>query len=204
MNKKGFTLIEILASLIVIIIVLVISVPIVTSVINGTTRSAFSSDARMILNSLRIQKDANPDFDLTTVNKSNLLSYQIDDDNYESLTISIEENEPYIYIIGQGKWNGLKACGTYKEMNIYNIGEEGVCLGEEVTSGDPIVVFQNDPNPGIICGEGTIEDYANNDTCYIYSVADLVAFSHSVNSGDNYLNKSVELVNNIEDRKSVV
>lgn len=197
MNKKGFTLIEILAALIVIIIVLVISVPIVTNVINGTTRSAFSSDAKMILNSLRIHKDANPNFDLTTVNKENLLSYQLEDDNYESLSIVMEENEPYIFIVGKEKWTGLKVCGTYRNMNVYSAEETGVCLGEE-TSGDPVVVFQTDPNPGIICGTGVVEDYANNTTCYIYSVSDLVAFSNSVNSGNNYLNKTVELVNNID------
>ena len=55
-----------------------------------------------------------------------------------------------------------------------------------------------DTTPGIICGNGETEDYDNSDTCYIYSVEDLVAFSNMVNSGKNFSGKTVMLMNGLD------
>ncbi|NLD79032.1 MAG: prepilin-type N-terminal cleavage/methylation domain-containing protein, partial [Mollicutes bacterium] len=195
MAKKGFTLIEILGVLVVLAIIIAISIPIITNILESARKRSFNSDAKLVLNAIRIQKDANPDLDETTISKSNLSEYKLSTEHYTSLTITKENDQPYIYIKGTNKWQGLKACGTYKDMNVYPIDELGVCVG------DPEVLFIEDPNPGVICGNGTAEDYNNVDTCYIYTVEDLVTFSNMVNgtTGTYYtfLNKNVELMNDI-------
>ena len=111
MNKKGFTLIEILAVLIALVIILVISIPVVTNILESARIRAFNSDAKLVLDTIRIQKDADPKLDETSVNKSNLSEYNLSIEHYKSLSITKENDQPYIYINGTNKWRGLKACG---------------------------------------------------------------------------------------------
>ena len=55
-----------------------------------------------------------------------------------------------------------------------------------------------DSNPGIVCGDSQTEDYANNPSCYIKSVEDLVALSNLVASGTNFMGKQVYLSANLD------
>ncbi|MDD4298966.1 MAG: prepilin-type N-terminal cleavage/methylation domain-containing protein, partial [Bacilli bacterium] len=49
MQKKGFTLVELLAVIVILAIILAIAVPGITGLIESTTKSAFASDAKMII-----------------------------------------------------------------------------------------------------------------------------------------------------------
>ena len=64
-----------------------------------------------------------------------------------------------------------------------------------VTEGCGYVIEQEikDENPGVICGNGTEEDYDKQEECHIKSVEDLVAFSYLVNSGKTFAGKTVYL-----------
>ena len=47
-NKKGFTLVELLAVIVILAVILVIAVPKITSTINSTRKGAFESSIKMI------------------------------------------------------------------------------------------------------------------------------------------------------------
>ena len=129
-NKKAFTLIELLAVIVILIIVLAITIPIISNVIDSTKKASFKSDAKLVLDQVRIQISKDEDFDPTSISYDTLGTYNISNENYESLTVSMVNSKPYIYIVGKNKWNGYKACGTYQNMNVYLTTEEGVCEGE--------------------------------------------------------------------------
>lgn len=48
-NKKGFTLVELLAVIVILAIILAIAVPGIAGIINSAKRGAFESDAKMIV-----------------------------------------------------------------------------------------------------------------------------------------------------------
>jgi type IV pilus assembly protein PilA len=55
-NKKGFTLVELLAVIVILAIILAIAVPSISGMINSAKRSSFEDDAKMILTGLEYQK----------------------------------------------------------------------------------------------------------------------------------------------------
>ena len=56
MRKQGFTLVELLAVLVVLAVILAIAVPSVSNIIKSSTMKAFESDAKMVLNAIRLKK----------------------------------------------------------------------------------------------------------------------------------------------------
>ncbi len=126
MNKnQGFTLIELLAVVVILAIIMFLSLPVITYNVKNATKSSFENHARMILKNLpyQIAKDAN--FDLNTVNQTNISSFlKVDTSNYKSIQIEKINEEPYIIIVGANKWNNLVARGTYNNMIV----DEGLVL----------------------------------------------------------------------------
>lgn len=119
MQKKGFTLVELLAVIVILAIILAIAVPGITGLIESTTKSAFASDAKMIIKAVENKR-------LTDENylPTNLSELNISEANYNNVTFSTIEGKVYIKIIGQNKWEGLTACGTYQNMQT---GEDVEC-----------------------------------------------------------------------------
>ena len=126
MNKnQGFTLIELLAVVVILAIIMFLSLPVITYNVKNATKSSFENHARMILKNLpyQIAKDAN--FDLNTVNQTNISSFlKVDTSNYKSIQIEKINEEPYIIIVGANKWNNLVVRGTYNNMIV----DEGLIL----------------------------------------------------------------------------
>ena len=48
MNKKGFTLVELLAVIVILAIILAIAIPSITSLINNSKKSSFESNVKML------------------------------------------------------------------------------------------------------------------------------------------------------------
>ena len=117
--KKGFTLIELIAVIVVLSIILAITVPTIIGIIETSTKNAFESDAKMVLKAVDYKKLLNEDFNPEVINKDNIYELLgLSNANYTNISIYIEDNIPEITIIGKGKWNGLIACGTYKDIKV--------------------------------------------------------------------------------------
>ncbi len=124
-NEKAFTLIELLAVVVILGIILVIAVPRITTLINNIKINAFETDMKMILNAIRLKMASNEAFDYTIINEDNvneLLS--IDNTNYKSLAVTEIEGEPYVVIVGQNRWNNLVVSGSYTNTFV----QEGLVL----------------------------------------------------------------------------
>ncbi|MDD4298442.1 MAG: fibrobacter succinogenes major paralogous domain-containing protein [Bacilli bacterium] len=138
MKKKEFTLVELLAVIVILAIILAIAVPGITRLIESTTKSAFTSDAKKIIKAVENKR-------LTDENylPTNLSELNISEANYNNVTFSTIEGKVYIKIIGQNKWEGLTACGTYQNMQA---GENVECeepTGETWLCGDAYIDTRN-------------------------------------------------------------
>jgi len=142
-QKQGFTLIELLAVIVILAIVLAIALPSITGLIGNTTERAFLMDAKMVIKAIDYQLLEGYDLEKEPINDG--INFEevlnLSAKNYESVSVSLDENdEPYVMLVGQNKWEGLTVCGTFKDMKVGQT-EEIVC---EV------------PEDNFICGEDTI------------------------------------------------
>jgi prepilin-type N-terminal cleavage/methylation domain-containing protein len=72
-NKiKAFTLVELLAVIVILSIVLAIAVPTIAGIIRSATRGSFESDAKMVLKAVEYKKLADDNFDVTAINKETI------------------------------------------------------------------------------------------------------------------------------------
>jgi prepilin-type N-terminal cleavage/methylation domain-containing protein len=154
-KKNAFTLIELVAVIVIIGIILAIAVPSITGVISNSTKAAFVSDAKLLLKAIDYKKLGNSSFNSTDVNQSNVADLLgLSSTNYKSIKIVNEENTTILTIIGKGKWDGLVACGTYHNMNVYTSTSE--CSTDlippviTIKGNDPTNIFIN----GIYSDEG--------------------------------------------------
>ena len=208
-KKKGFTLIELLAIIVILAIIAVVVTPIILDIIEDSKISAATDSAYGYKDSIQkyytTMLSQNNDFMLDgeyTIGNNGSIS---DTENtYDILASGTIPNSGYVNIE-----KGLVVSGCI-QINEYAVTLEDKKVTNTVKGNctdtpkepDEIVVEEfpqvNDTNPGIICGDNNTEDYDNNNTCYIYSVEDLVAFSNMVNSGKNFEGKTIQLMNNLD------
>ena len=205
-NKKGFTLVELLAIIVILAIIAVITVPIVLNVIENAKKGA-------AINSALGYKDAIQKYYASKLFDDNgfKLQGEFDIDNNGAISNDLE-NHPIAFsgTIPSGGYatieNGKLISGCV-QINEYAVNFEngsvtqtikGTCGNTSVEVAVETFPQVTDANPGIICGDDETEDYDNSSECYIYSVEDLVAFSAMVNSGKNFTSKTVHLMNNLD------
>jgi type IV pilus assembly protein PilA len=113
MKNKGFTLVELLAVIVILAIILAIAVPSISNMINSTTRSTLESSAKLVLKGIEYKKMENDSFVPSSINETNVESeLNIDDSNYQSLTVKEINGVTYVTIVGKNKWNKLTVSGT--------------------------------------------------------------------------------------------
>ena len=116
-KKNGFTLVELLAVIVILAIVLVIAVPKVLDVIKDSKKATLESTAKMIASSaekLKVQNDLlgkTEDFDCYKVAKINNI-------DYANCDIDFDGNTAKVTIQGSGKFEGLYVCGGTKTNSI--------------------------------------------------------------------------------------
>ena len=120
MNKKAFTLVELLAVIVILAIVLAIAIPRISSIIESAERSSFVSSTKLLIKAVQTKLLEDENFDITTINKSNMKTLlNIDDNNYASVSFIYDDNDKvYITLIGADNWDGFVTCGTYENINI--------------------------------------------------------------------------------------
>ena len=103
--KKGFTLVELLAVIVILAIILAIAIPGISNIIEASKRGAAESDARMLLKALEYKMMNVEGFDPTTITEENIESeLGLDASNYSRLTVKKMNNQLYVTMIGQGMY----------------------------------------------------------------------------------------------------
>lgn len=96
-GKRGFTLVELLAVIVILAIILAIAVPSITGMTNNAKRSAFESDVKMIITNIGYRElEASLDSTIQapavhetgTGNVDELSNYGAEPDNYTSFEIT--------------------------------------------------------------------------------------------------------------------
>jgi type IV pilus assembly protein PilA len=126
MKKNAFTLIELLAVIVILAIILAIAVPSISDIIENSTKESFGIDAKMVLKAINNKKLESRDFDVNNINKDNIEDLlNVSNTNYDSVNVIMRDKTTIITLVGANKWKGLVACGAYsnmKEVRIHGTG----------------------------------------------------------------------------------
>ena len=113
--KKGFTLVELLAVIVILAVILVIAVPQINSVIKQTKKNSLASTAKIIAAKAEekiVENDALENNEALTC--SNLVKL---DDNYGNCSVSVTNGVATVTLNGTGKFAGLTCTGTKGNMS---------------------------------------------------------------------------------------
>ena len=114
-KKNAFTLIELLAVIVILAVILVISIPRILDVIETSKKDSFKNAAQLIADSAEKKKASNKlldkDEEITCKDVA-----KINDEDYKSCIISFDsEGNAKVSITGRGKFDGLKITNGTKE-----------------------------------------------------------------------------------------
>ena len=115
--KKGFTLVELLAVIVILAVILVIAVPQINNVIKETRKNSLGSTAKLIAAKAEEKEVENDALEKTeTITCADLVKL---DDNYGNCTVSKNSttNKWEVTIVGSGKFTGYTCTGTKDNMS---------------------------------------------------------------------------------------
>jgi prepilin-type N-terminal cleavage/methylation domain-containing protein len=164
MKKKAFTLVEIIAVIVILAIILAIAVPAITGIIRNSSRTAFESDAKLLLTAINYKKLDNEAYIPSNVSLANIgKDLGLSSDNYKAISVEEENNQVVIKLVGQNKWDGFSACGTVKSMKVY---DDNNCGGTvdiippviKILGDNPLSIYVNDSytEPGFEAYDGEV------------------------------------------------
>ena len=111
-KKRGFTLVELLAVIVILAIILVIAVPKIMNTIKDTTKASFESSAKMVAaqveNQYTAAKTLGKEFLDTGSCKQDWAG--LNDTDYATCTYDISDGTAKVTLKGSGKFNGLYVC----------------------------------------------------------------------------------------------
>ena len=176
MKRKGFTLVELLAVIVILAIIALITTVVVINIIETVKIRKYKVEEKSLEKAAELY-----------YTNSQIFPFQ------DEISLNTLVEKGFINSV-KDTGNGSTCEGkVIKDNN----GELKGCLkcSNYVTEGCGYVIEQEikDENPGVICGNGTEEDYDKQEECHIKSVEDLVAFSYLVNSGKTFEGKTVYL-----------
>ena len=122
-NKKGFTLVELLAVIVILAIILVIAVPQIMTTIEESRKAAFISNAKLIAKSAENRDLENTTLGLNeTISCADVVKLSLKD--YASCKVTFNANgDAEVTIVGLGKFEGMSILkGTKKEAEIQELG----------------------------------------------------------------------------------
>jgi prepilin-type N-terminal cleavage/methylation domain-containing protein len=201
MKNKGFTLIELLAVLVLLAVISVITIPNVLTSLNNTKEQTLLRSADNLIKTAELKfldsifqgyhstyeegiltsgeelsfKGKTPDYLAINVNDEGRVSIAMWDNSINKCVVKgYDDNETRFEVAAD-----YAECMSYVEVEII--------LFTQVT----------DTNPGVICSATETEDYANNSTCYIRSIEDLVQLSELAKT-NNFSTKTIYLEANLD------
>lgn len=116
---KGFTLIELMAVLLIVIVISLIAAPTIFNVVETSKRESFLVNARQILRIVDNEKLSNSTFDLSQINPETMMDLiDIPGEYYESITFKEYNDNLFINVSVADRWKGLSACGSYNSLTV--------------------------------------------------------------------------------------
>ena len=117
--KKGFTLIELMAIIVLLAVVMAMMVPTIIGVIESSKKDAFASDVKSIIREINNELASGTYYDITQLNVDDLKNiFQIDTKNIYFISTEEVEGEISYKVIGTNEWEGYLAQGTYENIEI--------------------------------------------------------------------------------------
>ena len=113
-KKNGFTLVELLAVIVILAIILVIAVPKITDTIKNSKIASFESSAKTIAAQAEKKKMEKEILeDAGSINCSDVV--KLNDTDYGNCSISFDGNTAKVTLVGKGKFEGLQVINGTKE-----------------------------------------------------------------------------------------
>jgi len=129
--KKGFTLVELLAVIVILAVILVIAVPGISNVLNSSKKSAFESNGKMIIKAVDLKRETESNFNVSNINIDNMSSEAgIDNTNYKLLKLGIINDSVYVEVLGKNEWEGLGGYGTKTDLTVIESNNELMITNE--------------------------------------------------------------------------
>ena len=206
MNNKGFTLVEILAVLIILGLLLVVTIPIYQNVLSGVKRSDYNSKVKQIEIAAdkygeTIKDEVKKKWDASLVENStnNCLDTSVKELIQKGLLLSEDEKDDVIYNPTDGKplSNNIKICYCARSFEIKSYYLENFdstklyYAGEKFVNGGKVYQVDYDYNPKI--GATITQDLKNKNvdtdaklkSTYCSNCGSLSELNNSVKSGMN-------------------
>lgn len=123
LKKKGFTLVELLAVIVILAIILAIAIPSITGIIDKQRRNAFEANVKMIVKGIEFQILDDPGSVETGDNLSKANDFGADASQYDTLTIDDLDPVTITVVAKQGgKFTGYQTTGaTYNNVTVTTV-----------------------------------------------------------------------------------
>ncbi|HHT38463.1 MAG TPA: DUF5011 domain-containing protein, partial [Mollicutes bacterium] len=200
MKKKGFTIIELISVIVVLGIILAIAVPAITGIIKLSAKSAFESDAKLLLKAIDYKKLTDAEFDPSMLNVNNIAKeLGLSNVNYTSVHFTAEDDDLIVSIIGKNKWENFIACGTFRNMKVVENASE--CEGD---STPPVLTLLGENPINIYIGETYVDSGATASDNLAGDLTDKIVVTGTVNPNVPGKYTIVYSVKDLFDNESVV
>ena len=147
-KKKGFTLVELLAVIVILAVILIIAMPKISDVIKNSKESSLETTAKLIASQAEKKYTENQVLDNSSTIKCSDVA-KISDADYESCNITFDsKGNAKVTIVGKGKFEGLQVVDGTKNSAKASVKKEIVETAakyfsyEEVEGGISIIGYQ--------------------------------------------------------------
>ena len=113
-KKRGFTLVELLAVIVILAVILIIAMPKISDVIKNSKESSLVTTAKLIASQAEKKYTENQVLDnSSTIKCSDVV--KINNTDYESCNITFDsKGNAKVTIVGKGKFEGMAVCNANK------------------------------------------------------------------------------------------
>ena len=113
-KKKGFTLVELLAVIVILAVILIIAMPKISDVIKNSKEASLETTAKLIANQAEKKYTENQVLDGSSAIKCSDVA-KLNDADYESCNITFDsKGNAKVSIVGKGKLEGMAVCNANK------------------------------------------------------------------------------------------
>ena len=125
-TKKGFTLVELLAVIVILAVILIIAMPKISDVIKNSKEASLETTAKLIASQAEKKYTENQVLDNSSTIKCSDVA-KISDADYESCNITFDDKgNAKVSIVGKGKFEGLQVVDGTKDSAKASVKEDVV------------------------------------------------------------------------------